>query len=128
MKNLIVFVFLFFALNLTSRPLTIINGSNIPIDVIVWKDSKVIYHQILNPSDQIKFDDIGYGLLLQYKLIGATVNDGLTKGCNHIRILDDGYLETRLDPDHLSKHESWFGPKITSLSLDFIVSKKIIRA
>jgi len=128
MKNLIVFVFLFFALNLTSRPLTIINGSNIPIDVIVWKDSKVIYHQIMNPSDQIKFDDIGDGLLLQYKLIGVTVNDGLPRNCDRFHILDNGYIEVELNSKFFANLEPWFKPKITSLSLDFVEPKNVLRA
>lgn len=120
MKNLIIFLFLSFALNLNSRPLTIINKTNVPLDVIIWKDSKVIYHHIMNSSDEITIEDIGFGLLMQFKVSGYDlVALGSGYNCKHIRHLPNGYDEVELDDRHFNQHLYWFQPRISTYSIDF---------
>ena len=73
MKYLITLAFFLCSLVIESRPLTIINESNIPIDVIIWKDSKIIHHHVMNPNDQVTVEDVGHGLLLQYFVTGLRI-------------------------------------------------------
>ena len=118
MKHLLFILFILFSNLLHARPLTIMNESNVSIDVILWRDSNVIFHQVLTPNSEITVEDIGHGLLIQYKLIDVVI-DQTSKECNHIRLLSNNYIEVELTDDHFNEYLKWYQPFVSTFSLDY---------
>jgi hypothetical protein len=105
MRNLLVFLFLLFASNLDARPLTIINKTNLPYDVILWKDSKIIFHHVMQPGNEVTIEDIGFGLLMQFKVFGYDlVGTDTDYSCKHMKHLSSGYDEVELNDRHFDQH------------------------
>lgn len=117
MKYLLIFQFLLCSLNsVSSRSLFVINEGSIPIEFIAWKDSKIIHHHIMPPGTKLKINEIGSGVLIQYKFVGYVPSDNFTPSpgcCQHQKVLNNGFMEFLANKEHLSQHENWlesFGP------------------
>ena len=116
MKHLLFLTFLLSSFVAVSRPITISNDSNCPIEVILWKDSKIIFHHVMNPNDEITVEDIGYGLLCQFKPVAIISYGGDFKYCGHAKVISDLWIEVNLDTNHFTEHERWFS-KITMFGI-----------
>lgn len=123
MKYIILLVFLLGSLQVQSRPLTIQNESNVPLNVIIWKDSKVIFHHVMNPNDEVTIEDIGHGCLLQFKIVGVVIDSGHanSKSCGHFRLIPNDYFEVDLNDQHLNQHLKWYQSWIKTFSINFQV-------
>lgn len=123
MNRFLTVLFLSLGCWLQARPLTIVNESNVSIDVILWKDSKIIFHHIMKPNDEVTAE-MGTGLLLQYQLVDVDMKQfkfGKSK-CEHFKLLPNDYIETKLTESHLSLHTKWWLPNISVFSICYNIT------
>lgn len=106
-KLFLILLFLCVSIIGYSRSITICNRSNVPIEVIIWKDSRIIHHHVMPVGNELTIN-IGYGLLLQFRVNGIKYTDARSTMCSHARLLDDGWVEVKLDSEHFAQHEKWY--------------------
>lgn len=100
---------------LLTRPFTLVNHAHADIEVMVWKDSKLIHHHTMRHNDRLKIVDIGSGILFQF-----TWNDNCRIypfNCPHIKSFDNGWYELTIDAKHLSEEESWWRPNLVGFRI-----------
>lgn len=121
MKHLLFLTFILSSFITIARPLTISNDSDFPIEVILWKDSKVIFHHVMNPNDEITIEDIGNGLLLQFRVKDVVFTDHKFHSCDHAKLIDHTWVEIELSRSHFKQHE-WLRP-ITKFGIELNINK-----
>lgn len=108
MKNLLIFVFSVLTFSCFGQSFEIYNQSGYSFEFKAWKDSKLIHNHIMNNKDGIKIEDIGDGVLFQWKCIDCDQEP-------NIQILSkfdfyfysNGLIELLVNHSWLRKHSKW---------------------
>ena len=81
-----------------------------PIEIRVWKDSKLIHDHKMNPGDNLVISDIGDGILIQWTGNGVTYADCSNLMNPYNAYCDGKYMCQIVNHDTIKYHSKWFRP------------------
>lgn len=72
----------------------------------------------MQPGNEVTIEDIGFGLLMQFKVFGYDlIGTDTGYSCKHMKHLSSGYDEVELNDRHFDQHIYWFQAKVTTFSI-----------
>ena len=120
MKYIIIFLLFPFSL-FSQKTLTIISEDT--IEIIIFQDSKMIHHHIMNPGDELTLDKSS-PLLIQAKPLGYYANE---TDLDWVKINEYGYFEVYFDHDLDMRLTPWWARSVKALNIKKIKKpKKVI--